>query len=341
MEGKKQTLARLMRRGGALRLHRRLLRPLHRRRLLIFNYHRILPDDPSFEPPFERDLYHTTASTFAAQVEWLQRHTELLSEERLLDILVRGQPYRGDRPASMITFDDGYADNYHVAFPVLRDLGAPAMLFVITHHVEEGLLGWWDVIWHLIRRSPLPEICLDGRRFSLPGQARQATDHFQERMKLEPWQDNADLLDRLGEACQCELPSAAAQRAEVLTWEQCREMDAGGMAIRSHTHTHRVLATLTREQQRQELGVSREVLEHRLARPVRSVAYPVGGFAHINQHTPALAKEVGYDLGFTYLTGHNRFGDIDRHQIRRTEGPAQLDLLAGFVTLPRLFRTIQ
>ena len=57
MKGKKQALARILRLSGGLTLHRTLLGRLHRRRLLVFNYHRILPDDPSFSPAFEANVY--------------------------------------------------------------------------------------------------------------------------------------------------------------------------------------------------------------------------------------------------------------------------------------------
>ena len=336
MRGKKQALARILRLSGGLTLHRTLLGRLHRRRLLVFNYHRILPDDPTFSPAYEADVYHTTVSRFAAQVRWLRDHTEVLSQQRLLEHLA-GRPYRGSRPASMITFDDGYADNYQLAFPVLRREGVPAMIFVVTSLVEQGRVGWWDIIAYLIRRCTRPLLQLDGASFSLPAQARLAADHFQERMKLEPASQTRDLLERLASACEVTPPTEGAQHQEMITWEQAREMDAGGFAVGAHTHTHRVLGTLTEEEQREELGKSREILEARLGRPVHAVAYPVGGQAHLHGQTPALARAAGYRAGFTYLTGHNRWGRLDPLQISRMEGPAELDLLAARVTAPEIF----
>jgi peptidoglycan/xylan/chitin deacetylase (PgdA/CDA1 family) len=38
----------------------------------------------------------------------------------------------------LVTTDDGYVDNFHWAYPVLRDLGVPAVFFVITGFVGEG-----------------------------------------------------------------------------------------------------------------------------------------------------------------------------------------------------------
>ena len=336
MTGKKQALARLLRGTGALRLQRALWGRLNRRRLLVFNYHRIRPDDPAYKPAFEDDVYHTTVSRFAAQVRWLRDHTRVLSQERLLEHL-SGRPYRGRRPATMITFDDGYADNYHLALPVLRREKVPATVFVVTGLVEEGRVGWWDLIANVIRRSPIRRFTLDGATFELPSQARAAADHFQERMKLEPAHVTAELPARLALAAGVDLPDLAIQRREMITWDQAREMDAAGFAVGAHTHTHRVLGTLTPEEQREEFGRSREILEARLGRSVRTVAYPVGGKAHLHRQTPDLAWEAGYRAGFTYLTGFNQWGQMDPLQISRMEGPAELDLLAARTSLPEVF----
>jgi peptidoglycan/xylan/chitin deacetylase (PgdA/CDA1 family) len=55
----------------------------------------------------------------------------------------------------LVTFDDGYLDNYTVAFPILRSLGVQGVFFLPTAFVGTGELPWWDIIVE----------CL-GRRFS-------------------------------------------------------------------------------------------------------------------------------------------------------------------------------
>ncbi len=145
----------------------------------------------------------------------------------------------------------------------------------------------------------------------------------------------------MAEACGVELPALEDQQREVLTWDQIREMSAGGVAVGAHTHSHRVLATLSQEEQEEELAASKEVLEAQLGTQVQTLAYPVGGEAHINESTTALARRLGYRAAFTYLTGHNVWGSMDPYRVRRTEGPSRVDLMAGLTTLPRLFNTIQ
>jgi peptidoglycan/xylan/chitin deacetylase (PgdA/CDA1 family) len=50
----------------------------------------------------------------------------------------------GKLPSSpiLLTFDDGYPDNYYVAFPILKQYGFTATFFVITGDVDHGMLSW-------------------------------------------------------------------------------------------------------------------------------------------------------------------------------------------------------
>ena len=53
----------------------------------------------------------------------------------------------------MITFDDGYVDNYELAFPVLKANDAKGVFFVATGFIDEPRLAWWDEIAWMIRSS--------------------------------------------------------------------------------------------------------------------------------------------------------------------------------------------
>ena len=78
---------------------------------------------------------------FAAQIDWLQRHCELLS----LDDLLAARTARKTQVA--ITFDDGYYNNLSEVLPIMRERKAPMTWFVATAFVDEpGRLPWWDLL---------------------------------------------------------------------------------------------------------------------------------------------------------------------------------------------------
>src|SRR5215471_18807334 len=95
-------------------------------RLLVLNYHRI--GDVAVNQ-LDDGTFSATAERFREQVRCLKRWFAAPPPEGVLDSLERGS---FSDPTLLITFDDGYRDNYELAFPILRELAVPACFFVVT-----------------------------------------------------------------------------------------------------------------------------------------------------------------------------------------------------------------
>ena len=113
------------------RLLQVLLRLARTPRLSVLAYHRVLPaHDPLFpgEP---------SAAEFEQRMRWVQANFDVLALGEAVRAL---REHRLPRRALSITFDDGYADNYTVALPILRRLGLPATFFVATGFLDGGCM---------------------------------------------------------------------------------------------------------------------------------------------------------------------------------------------------------
>src|SRR5947207_792835 len=119
-------------------------------RLIVFNYHRI-PPAADFTTPFDEGVFGPQLAIFEEQIAWLKRNLRLLSEPELIDIIDSGK-YPSD-PCALITFDDGYIDNYTLAYPLLKRHAAPAIFFIPTRLIAAGEVGWWDSIAYLVKKS--------------------------------------------------------------------------------------------------------------------------------------------------------------------------------------------
>lgn len=305
-------------------------------RLIVFNYHRIRPEDPTFSTPFDDGVFGPTVSEFEDQIRWLKCHTRILSEKELIDVLDSGRPPAG--LCTMVTFDDGYLDNYTLAWPVLRTHEVPAVFFIPTRLISERQLGWWDLISYLVKQTTKDSIRYNGDVFDLSDR-RLVTAVFKQKMTLDKQEHTRDLVPRLSEACAVDLPDAAAQAAELMSWEQIREVAGTLITIGSHSHSHAALATIPAEQQRQELAQSKRILETELKTEVRSVAYPVGGYAHFTPETQQLAGECGYRIGYSFATGPNRWGQIQEFDVRRVSAPLSKPFLVAKANVPGFFAT--
>ena len=333
--GKKQFVANLLYYSG-------LWRPVSRltasggNGLVVLNYHRIRPDHQAEPLQFDEGVFGPDQSTFERQVKWLKRNFEVLAESELLDVIGNARPFRGRFAA--ITFDDGYRDNYDLAFPVLAAHRVPATFFICPSIIERRRLGWWDIIAYLIKNSTKPCITLRGDVVSLAGGQSAAISMLHGWMKLRPAPETAGLLDELSAACGVPLPDLALEDAELMTWSQIRELNTKGMSIGSHTETHRVLATLSEDEQRWELSRSKTVLESKLGRRIRTLAYPVGGYQNFTAVTMRLARDCGYEGAFSYHTGVNLPSDKNPYNLRRIAPGDHFDaMFACGAALPAAF----
>jgi peptidoglycan/xylan/chitin deacetylase (PgdA/CDA1 family) len=109
--------------------------------LPILMYHHVRDLPPNISDPFLRDLT-VAASIFRQQLDYLAtNHVQTIALDDLMANLQTGQALP---PRSVVlTFDDGYDDNYLYAYPLLRERGMKATFFIITNLVARpGYMTW-------------------------------------------------------------------------------------------------------------------------------------------------------------------------------------------------------
>jgi peptidoglycan/xylan/chitin deacetylase (PgdA/CDA1 family) len=324
---KQAFLAGCLARLGILRL---MIRRQHKR-LPVLAYHRILDDDSDPATLADPGLFSATASSFDAQMALVSRHFNVITLARLLD------PAPLPPRPLVITFDDGYEDNYRIAYPILKKHGLHGVFFVTTGFIDDGQPLWFDQVAILLDQSTLPHtLDVAGRRLlphALPRQqlVQQVLAHLKS-LTAEARQAEIKLLER-----QTGNPRIAA--GTPMTWAQLRHMADNGMEIGSHSRSHSVLANETAGTITAELAGSRQQICEQLQRDCVSVAYPVGGTSAVNDQVLHAARECGYGIGCTYLSGINRLPLRDPLALVRVH--VELDVtLAQFyaqLALPDLF----
>src|SRR5262249_26927912 len=138
VRNKREYLARALGRLGLIGLLERIT-AFSRPSLLILTYHRIAEPgaDPFYDP-----VISATPDSLRTQVQWLHNHVRLLSLPELITHVESSAPLR--EPAALLTFDDGYRDNFELALPILRVRNLPAVFFIPTAFIESPRLPWWD-----------------------------------------------------------------------------------------------------------------------------------------------------------------------------------------------------
>ncbi len=181
-----------------------------RRGLIILNYHRIGNAD---ETPFDSGVFSATAEQFDSQITYLKRRFHMTTLEEALAMLGGDAPLR---TSVLVTLDDGYLDNYTLAFPILRSHGVQAVFFLPTAFVGTGKLPWWDVIAYIIKHSVKERIHLEYPKpanFDLIGEGPKPVSVQILRLFTQPAvKDPEHFITELERACEVSRPSGTIER---------------------------------------------------------------------------------------------------------------------------------
>lgn len=337
--GKRQRAARFVDRVGLLGLLSGA-RSLLVRDLRILAYHRVLPRAQLEEHAFDPDLISASADVFREQMRYIARHFRPLTFRELADRIERGLPV--ERGSVIVTFDDGYEDNYTIAFPILREVGVPATFFLATGHVDRGTPYRYDWFAHALLcgrgRIAAAEI---GIEREMPGgsaerQALVATALNRLKALTQARQDA--LIDRVCADLALPIPAADA-RCRPMQWAQAREMARAGMEFGSHGVTHRMLAKLSDAEIAAEVLESKAAIERETGATVTVISYPVGGTDAFDQRVIDASRAAGYRFACSYLSGTNRAGAWQQYALRRLKVERYTDAVAfrSQLALPEVF----
>jgi peptidoglycan/xylan/chitin deacetylase (PgdA/CDA1 family) len=287
--------------------------------VLILNYHRI--GDPTGHDG-DPAMWSATVEALDSQLAVLGHHADVIGPGDLEDAV------RGKGRAVMLTFDDGYRDNYELAYPLLRAHGMTATFFLTTGYLDQPRAPWWDQLAWMVRHGERP-----------PADAQAVIHRLTSRYKALPQQETAAFLERVAADTGAGLPPADLGRDDWMTWDMARSMSAGGMTLGGHTVEHPVLARLSTEEQEAEIRRCSRRFREELGTPMRWFAYPVGSRDAFTPDTARILREYGTRVAFSFYGGHQPAGRWNPMDVPRVHvGPScDAPMLRAMLSVPRLF----
>jgi peptidoglycan/xylan/chitin deacetylase (PgdA/CDA1 family) len=260
----------------------------------IVAYHRVVKDIRKAE----RDaIYGIVIST-----ETFRRHCEMLARAFDVVSLETASHFLHDRrkvarPMAVITFDDGYADFYDQALPVLNDLALPATVFIPSASIGSSQPLAHDRIYWLLKlyletstsiRQPLLRVGLNNA----------ADRDLSARSLLTLTEALVYLPSDIRERAITELERELGDNFEpypseytLLDWDQVREASRKGINFGSHTRTHAVLTLENDDVTSSEVRLSKTEIEDELGKRISTFAYPNGEYS---QEVADVIRQAGF-----------------------------------------------
>jgi peptidoglycan/xylan/chitin deacetylase (PgdA/CDA1 family) len=252
----------------------------------------------------------------AAELEAVLAHlrVEGYRPVSLEDIRTGSKPdlRHGERRVA-ITFDDGYAGNFHVAYPLLHRHGVPFTVYVTTGFMDREVRVWWYALERLLARVDGVAFEHAGRTFTYSTLARTQKVRAYRAIRALLLTARPALADELLEQLfgwrGGELRGLAD--VDLLTPEHVRALSRDPLVtIGAHTVSHPVLRALSGDESRREIRGCRERLEAVTGGPILHFAYPFGNRAAFGAREETFVRESGYVTATT--TCARQIDEIDR-----------------------------
>lgn len=262
---------------------------------------------------------HLPMRLFERQIEYLQRHFEIIA----LDDLYRSEVSRAGLHGRQIaiTFDDGYRNNLTLVAPYLQARGLPFAVFVSTRHVSEGLrfptyVLRASILYSRERRASVLGLDYDLSTESTRQKSLALLSRSLKRAPLAIVEKMLSELIQLLPPAQWEELNARFSSDQPMTWNEVQALHRLGISIGSHCHDHCLMhAAQPAEEVARQLRVSRELVQQHVGNCLY-LAYPNGSRDDISDEARRMAEATGYAAAFTTIRGQVR-ATSDRYLVPR------------------------
>ena len=212
-------------------------------KILILLYHRVLEND--LDNPLGTIV---SKNNFENQIKYLSQNFEVSS----LDHAFSDPP---NKLKVIITFDDGYVDNYRIAFPILKKYGLTAHFFLATDYISSGLPIWdWDLKLMLDHSKKNFDIDIGSKNFSRNlyiGKENVLLWDLISKLKFLRDEERSEIINSI--KTQLEISEIDYSEDRCMNWEEIKTMQDQGMHFGSHGCSHTSFSFLSKEVLQQEI----------------------------------------------------------------------------------------
>lgn len=269
----------------------------------IFMFHRVV--EKSDSGGLDEHL-SVTRCAFEETIVFLKGHFQIVD---IIEGMERDN--FNERSVCAITFDDGWHDNYEVAFPILKKHHIPATIFLCVGMVGTKQRFWFertnDLINQIFRtnngfmriKNYLSTIIPAKLLNTINDKKHLVWQVNNELKKMHPnyiakWIDEAEVYFSIG----------VDENRSVMNWEEIQEMSNGNITFGSHGMNHNILTKLSAEEKYYEISESKKILSNKNINFVPILSFPNGNY---DQETLDIAEEAGYKMLLT--ASINKCGD--------------------------------
>jgi len=244
---------------------------------------------------------------FDRQMAYLKKNYEILSLNEVAAVLRNGQDFR--RPTIILTIDDGYRDNYTLAYPLIRKHDLPVTIYLTAGFIGGDAGLWLDDIEYALRSTACDGFSLENvlgkERVDISTQEgkKDAEKKLYAALAKKGERERQDALRELFAVLDVPEPSVSCRDRIMMNWPEVREMSSNGVDFGAHTVSHPFLPAMPLDEAKQEILDSKRIIEEKTGRTVKHFAVPNGKSDDFSHELTNFCKEADFDSVVTTEPG--------------------------------------
>lgn len=294
-----------------------VLKGININRTKILLYHSVVEEGRAAAGMDFADLC-VPAKNFEENVIYLKKNCNVIS----IDEFISGKAVPKDRkPNVIITFDDGYMNNFTVAYPILKKHGLKAAFFITSSFMNGAEPLWFNRVERLVyfsdkKEIPPVSILPEGLPIAEEAQKNRVINLIKAKIRrISPLRFEEVLSELEAELGKME-PLPGDYCFKPMGWKNAAVMSKDpNITIGSHGKTHRPFSNMDADTLSEELKQSKSEIEEKTGKRVRYLSYPHGFYT---PQVAAAARRCGYEAAFTTIHGFNDSA-ADPYSLRRNE----------------------
>jgi peptidoglycan/xylan/chitin deacetylase (PgdA/CDA1 family) len=253
----------------------------------IINFHGVRKTN---QEPFNNR--HLPLAEFENLIIYLKQKFDIVPLSKLFEIY--GTKKHLSKKTIAITFDDGYANNFEIAFPVLKRHNIPATFYIISKCLTHANYLCWPDMIDLVKKNQKNDVCIHGHVFMFPGFYNKALQQdlaaYLKTCGSETEKIAYDLFSQLD----C-TDNEIKKHPELLLMINGEDISKFAheplIEFGAHSHTHCNMEFLDEAATKFELKASKEIIEAKTGKEVITFAFPDGSYL---PETIKMARDTGY-----------------------------------------------
>jgi glycosyltransferase involved in cell wall biosynthesis/peptidoglycan/xylan/chitin deacetylase (PgdA/CDA1 family) len=272
------------------------------RAIKILAYHRVNND--KFNPLG----MSINVANFEKHMRLISRDYNPVSLENAIELLTNKQKI--PKNCIVVTFDDGYKDNYIHAFPIIKKYNIPATIFLSVEAINKQNLLWYDAIVNAFQVTTkdsvnLQDLGLGKYDLSLAADKITAINAAVSFGKYIRTNYREVFIKELLMKLDAKLKTND-KFSFMLDWGDIKLMQKNGISFGSHGMTHSILTTLSNEEVEYEIRESKEIMQKEIGTEINLFSYPNGGERDFNSNIERVLRENNYLSACSLIKGTNK-----------------------------------